>query len=110
MKPNIACCGLNCETCEARLATLRDDSELRQKVAQEWSDLNGVEITPDMIYCVGCRIDGVKTPYCESLCPIRQCSITKGYITCGDCSEMKSCEKVGMILKNNEEARKNLGG
>ena len=65
MKEFIACCGLNCETCEARMATMNNDDTLRKKVAKLWSELNGVEITPEMINCVGCRIDGVKTPYCE---------------------------------------------
>ena len=36
--------------------------------------VNVVEITPEMIHCSGCRIPGVKTPYSESLCPIRQCA------------------------------------
>ena len=83
MKEYIAYCGLDCESCEARLATVNNDAALRQKVAKEWSDLNGVAITPEMINCVGCRIDGVKTPYCESLCPIRQCALSRGLETCG---------------------------
>ena len=53
MKEYIAYCGLDCESCEARLATVNNDATLRQKVAKEWSDLNGVEITPEMINCVG---------------------------------------------------------
>lgn len=106
----IAICGLDCEACEARLATIHDDDDLRAKVAKEWSQLNGVEITPEMINCVGCRIDGVKTPYCESLCPIRQCALGKQLETCGDCSNMLTCEKVGMIIGNNEEALANLKG
>ena len=108
MKDYIAYCGLDCESCEARLATVNDDNELRRKVAKNWSELNGVTITPQMINCVGCRIDGVKTPFCESLCPIRQCALGKGYLTCGGCDEMKSCEKVSMIIDNNEQARKRL--
>ena len=107
MKDFIAYCGLDCEICEARTATINDDNELREKVAKEWSELNGVEITPEMINCVGCRIDGVKTPYCESLCPIRQCAMGR-FNTCGDCDKMKTCEKVGMIIKNNSEALHNL--
>ena len=89
MKEYIACCGLDCERCKARLATVNDDDSLRRKVAKEWSELNGVEITPEMINCVGCRIDGVKTPYCESLCPIRPCAMGRGVETCGDCGEME---------------------
>jgi len=105
----IACCGLNCEACEARLATINNDDALRAKIAKLWSELNGVEITPEMINCEGCRIDGAKTPYCETLCPIRQCVLGKKLGTCGDCAEIRTCEKAGMILGNNEEARLNLG-
>lgn len=108
MKKFIAYCGLDCETCEARIATINDDNELRKKVAIKWSELNGVEITPEMLVCTGCRIDGVKTPYCESLCPIRQCALEKKLETCGNCSEMNACEKVGMIIGYNKEALHNL--
>jgi hypothetical protein len=108
MNQYIACCGLDCETCEARLATVNNDDALRAKVAKLWSDLNGVEITPEMINCVGCRINGVKTPYCESLCPIRQCALGRGVETCGDCSEMESCEKLGAITEHNSDALKRL--
>ena len=109
MKELIAYCGLDCESCEARTATVRNDDALREKVAALWSELNGVEITSEMINCVGCRIDGAKTPYCESLCPIRQCALGKTLETCGNCAEHMTCEKLGMILKNNGEARRNLG-
>ena len=106
MNDYIAYCGLNCESCEARLATINNDTELRVKVAKEWSELNGVEITPEMINCSGCRISGVKTVYCDSLCPIRKCAIEKQVETCGDCQGMKSCEKLGVIIGNNFDARK----
>lgn len=66
----IAYCGLDCEKCEARLATINNDNSLREKVAEAWSKLNGIEITADMINCEGCRVDGVKTVYCESFAPI----------------------------------------
>ena len=49
MKQYIAYCGLDCERCEARKATVNNDDALRVKVAKLWSELNGVEITPDMI-------------------------------------------------------------
>ena len=108
MKEYIAYCGLDCESCEARLATVNNDATLRQKVAKEWSDLNGVEITPEMINCVGCRIDGAKTPYCESLCPIRSCAMSRGLETCGACGEKGRCEKLGAITGNNADALKRL--
>ena len=100
----LAYCGLDCEGCEARLATVHDDDASRQKVAKKWSELNGVEITPEMINCSGCRIDGVKTPFCDSLCPIRQCAMSRGAETCGCCGEMDGCKKLGMIVENNPDA------
>ena len=108
MKKMIAYCGLDCEACDAYLATKNNDDELRAKTAKLWSELNGADITPEMINCEGCRADGVKTPFCESLCPIRQCALGKGYETCGRCAGMDTCEKVAMVISNNEEARKNL--
>lgn len=108
MKGFIAYCGLNCETCEARMATMNNDDTQRKKIAKLWSELNGVEITPEMINCVGCRIDGAKTPYCESLCPIRQCAMSRGLETCGDCGEMERCEKLGAITEHNTDALKRL--
>ena len=77
MKEYISYCGLNCETCNARLATIFNDDALREAVAALWSKLNDAEITPDMINCTGCRIPGAKTPYCDSICPIRQCAVKK---------------------------------
>ncbi len=108
MKKHIAYCGLDCEKCEARTATLNNDNALREKVAENWSKLNGVEITPEMINCEGCRADGLKTPFCDSLCPIRQCALKNGYETCGDCAQTEKCGTVGMVVSNNAEALNNL--
>ncbi len=108
MKKFIAFCGLDCETCEARLATVNNDNDQRKRVSELWSELNGVEITPEMINCSGCRIEGVKTPYCDSLCPIRQCAMERQVETCGSCGELDKCEKVGMIIRNNPDALRNL--
>lgn len=108
MKENIAYCGLDCWKCEAHIATVNDDNKLREKVAKEWSMLNNVEITPEMINCSGCRTDGVKTIFCSSICPVRKCASEKGYETCADCSEIDQCEKVGKIFESNRDAYRNL--
>jgi len=108
MKKYIAYCGLDCEKCEARLATINNDNELRKEVADKWSKLNNITITPEMINCEGCRIDGKKTVFCDKLCKIRQCAINNKYETCGECPEMKSCKKVAMVIGNNAESLKNL--
>ena len=49
----IGCCGLDCEKCDARVATVTNDNALREKTAALWTKLNGVTITPEMINCTG---------------------------------------------------------
>lgn len=110
MKDFIAYCGLDCEKCEARIATVNNDDELRKKVAAKWTELNQVEITPEMINCSGCRIEGVKTPFCDSLCEIRQCAMGKKFQTCGNCGSLEACGKIKMIIDHNETALDNLKG
>ncbi len=75
MKDMIAYCGLDCEKCDAYLATIHDDQALREKTAKLWAELNNAPILPEHINCEGCRIGGVKTVYCDSLCAIRQCAL-----------------------------------
>ena len=78
MNEYIAYCGLDCEACKARIATVNNDAEL------------------------------AKTPYCESLCPIRQCAMSRGLETCGGCGEMERCKKLGAITEHNADALKRL--
>lgn len=104
----IACCGLNCEACDARIATLTGDRALREKTAALWTKLNGVRITPEMICCTGCRTEGIKTPFCDSLCPIRSCVREKKLESCADCTEMNGCPTLGRITENNPTALENL--
>ena len=109
MKPIlVAYCGLNCEECEAYKATINNDDELREKVAKEWSKLNNVEITKEMINCEGCRANGKRTPFCDKLCPISTCARAKAVETCGECDNLSTCQKIKMIIKHNDEALDNL--
>ena len=108
MKKMIAYCGLDCEKCDAYLATIHDDQALREKTAKAWAELNHAPILPEHINCQGCRADGIKTVFCDSLCEIRQCALQKGVETCADCSELEKCQTVGTILADNPEALKNL--
>ena len=110
MKKTIAYCGLNCEKCDAYIATMNDDDELRKKTAKLWSKLNQTEILPEMINCEGCRFDGMKTPFCDSICQIRQCALSKSVETCADCEKIKCCEKLSVITSNDPEALNNLQG
>ena len=108
MEKMIACCGLDCEKCDARIATVTNDEALREKTAALWTKLNGVTITPEMMHCTGCRVEGAKTPFCDSLCPIRSCVREKGMETCADCVRMDGCPTLGHITANNPTALENL--
>lgn len=108
MNQMIACCGLDCEKCDARIATITNDDALREKTAALWTKLNGVTITPEMITCTGCRTAGVKTPFCNSLCRIRSCVREKGLNTCADCPQLDKCQTLGRITANDPSALENL--
>lgn len=108
MKNMIAYCGLDCEKCDAYLATINDDQALREKTAKLWSELNNAPILPEQINCQGCRVDGVKTIYCENFCEIRRCASKKSMSTCGDCPDMEKCRTMEAIIANNPEAKENL--
>ncbi|WP_308549748.1 DUF3795 domain-containing protein [uncultured Parabacteroides sp.] len=109
MKQLIACCGLDCEGCDARIATVGNDNELREKTAQQWSVMNNApEITAATINCMGCRADGAKFAYCSDYCEIRKCVNKKGFDTCGDCKELNSCQIVGVVFLHAPNAKENL--
>ena len=104
----IACCGLDCGVCDARIATVTNNQALKEKTAKLWSNLNHTQITADMIHCTGCRVEGAKTPYCDFICPIRKCAAEKNADTCADCGSFESCERLSTIISGNPQALCNL--
>ena len=108
MKQLIACCGLDCETCDARIATINNDDALREATARKWAEMNNSpDITAETINCMGCRTDGAKFGYC-SMCQMRSCATGRGFATCGECAELDSCPKIAPILQHSPDARRNL--
>jgi hypothetical protein len=108
MEKIIACCGLNCAACDARIATINNDDELRAKTAEKWKvKFNAPDMTPEMINCTGCREEGIKIGHCAE-CEIRSCAIAKNFKTCAECGEMNSCSKLKPIQQFAPEAIENL--
>lgn len=108
MEKLISCCGLNCAACDAYIATIGNDDELRKITADKWRvGYNAPDITPEMINCTGCREPGVKFNHCE-VCEIRNCVRAKGFDTCADCSEMDTCSIVAAVHQYVPEAVDNL--
>jgi hypothetical protein len=108
MEKLIACCGLNCAQCDARIATIQKDDTLRAQTAEKWKvQHNAQGLTPEMINCTGCREEGVKFSHCNA-CEIRKCVQSKSFQTCVDCDQLGSCQIVGPLHQIVPEALENL--
>lgn len=110
MNNMIAYCGLDCEKCDAYIATVNDDQALREKTAKLWGELNNAPILPEHINCTGCREDGAKTVFCESMCGVRKCASQKGVTSCAVCRSMEECQTLAPVLASSPEALNNLKG
>jgi hypothetical protein len=90
------------------IATVNNDSELREKTARKWSMMYSAPgITTESIHCMGCRTDGAKIAHCGD-CEIRKCVQEKGFITCGECNELDTCPIVGFEHQTHPDAKANL--
>jgi hypothetical protein len=105
----IGYCGLDCEQCEAFIATQRNDDALRAQVADQWSRSYGAPILPEHINCTGCQSTGVKTLYCDQMCEIRKCAMKKPISTCADCDDYP-CTVLDAMLQIAPQARMRLDG
>jgi len=108
MKKLIACCGFNCATCDARIATLVDSYQLREKTVEKFKVIFGQsDYIPEMINCHGCTQSGVKIKHCMD-CQIRNCVISKNFKTCAECKEMTSCTLLMELQKSIPKALENF--
>jgi len=108
MEKLISCCGLDCATCDARIATINNDNERRKATAEKWRvGFNAPNLTSEMINCTGCREEGAKFSHCLQ-CEIRNCVKAKGFDTCGDCPQLETCTIVSSVHKFVPEALTNL--
>jgi hypothetical protein len=108
MEKLIACCGLDCMTCDARIATVKNDDELRKATAEKWKVAYNVpDLTYQKINCTGCLEEGPKLDHCLE-CEIRKCAGSKGFVTCADCDEMDICSMILPVHKYVPEAKENL--
>lgn len=103
----ISYCGIDCEKCDALIATKTNDSSLRTKVADEISVFTGIKCTPEEVNCTGCRSDGEKSPYCQKICKARKCAIEKNLIHCGQCKQYP-CSELNKIFSFAPQAKEVL--
>lgn len=78
----IAYCCLECDKCDAYIATRNNDDALRAKVAAEW------KMEPEKIRCNGCKSD-VALFNCDA----KKCAIARDLPTCAHCADFPTCDK-----------------
>jgi Protein of unknown function (DUF3795) len=100
----VSYCGIDCEKCDALIATKTNNRMLRAKVAYEISSFTGIQCTPEEISCTGCRSNGEKSPYCQRVCKVRKCAIKKKLAHCGQC-EKYPCSKLKKTFSFAPEAK-----
>ena len=103
----ISYCGLDCEHCDAFVATKTDDVRFKARVAQEWSKIYGRRIEPEEVDCRGCTCVGTHGIYCDTMCRAKPCCREKGLAHCGLCSDFP-CEKLDEIFAYFPEAKARL--
>ena len=103
----IAYCGLDCDKCDAFIATARNDDAMRARVAGEWAKAYRASITPESINCTGCRSAGVKFHYCETMCEVRKCASGRKLETCASCGDFP-CARLADIFKMAPQAEQTL--
>ncbi len=87
MAEMISYCGLDCNECGARIATVNDDDAKRVETAALWSNMYKVDIKPENVNCHGCRSPkGPHFSHCD-VCKIRGCGLDKEVTNCAHCAD-----------------------
>lgn len=86
MSELIAYCGLDCNACNAFVATRDNDAALRTKTAADWSKMFGHEFKPADINCTGCAGNGRHVAFC-AMCAVRKCARDHKVTNCGTCDD-----------------------
>ena len=109
MSTQIAFCGLDCNACEAFIATQAGDVDAMQKIAEKWrQQYNAPEIDAAFVLCDGCsNIEGRHGGYCNH-CPVRACCLSKGIENCGHCDRLETCPDIAGFFKESPDIKARL--
>ncbi|MBD3284860.1 DUF3795 domain-containing protein [candidate division WOR-3 bacterium] len=104
-------CGVDCTKCDVYHATLTDDDKLRTKCLPAWQKTAkehwGKELTLADINCKGC-IGTEEAIFSPTYCPMPRCAKKRGFTSCGQCPDWKTCGWLSMLHADCPEAREYL--
>ena len=75
-------CCVECNKCDAYIATRNNDDELKAKVAKQW------KMKAEEIVCDGCKSDRALFN-----CEAKKCAVKRSLPTCAHCGDFASCDK-----------------
>lgn len=99
-------CGINCQECEAFIATQTDDVDVLKRHQQNFLEQFGKELSLEELKCDGCQSQGRQISFC-GICEIRLCSQQNGYVNCAECTDFP-CPKGSFIWKEDSVSLANL--
>ena len=104
---NVGCCGMDCDACEARLATKRRDNSALARIAAEQEGRGCSSfVLPSSVRCTGCLTAGDKSRSCAE-CAIRECATAQHIPNCGVCPDFP-CELGAAVWEAIPEYKHNL--
>ncbi|MEN6313504.1 MAG: DUF3795 domain-containing protein [Clostridiaceae bacterium] len=81
MEEMLTRCGYRCDLCPAYRENIKNDDDKR-RVSEGWKRIFGFDIAPDDVECAGCNNEG---RHIDPNCPVRSCTMVKGYDNCARC-------------------------
>lgn len=104
---NMGCCGMDCDACESRRATVSGDNEALARIAaSSESSGHGSFILPSRVRCTGCLAAGAKSVTCNE-CRVRLCAMENQMPSCAFCDEFP-CDLGNEIWEAAPEYKHNL--
>lgn len=81
---NLTKCGYCCDLCKAYVPNIQKKDQ-RKELSEMWKQYYDLDITPEDIYCDGCRCEKIDAKLIDNKCPVRACVTTAKVCHCGEC-------------------------
>jgi len=89
-------CGYTCPPdCPLFKATQENDPVAKKECYEKWEikERYGLDYDEETMFCYSCKAEDKPLGVTVQNCPIRNCTIEKGFDCCIECDELKDCKK-----------------